>query len=230
MKKKIYILIKKVLPKHYMESYNAWKIFSFLYGHLCTIYKRECIDAQGHPIPWYTYPAIDYLNQMDMSNKVVFEYGCGFSTLYWAKKAKYVFSVEHDEIWFSKIKKMMPDNVSLNLVQDMEQYQYFCGINSDMYDIIVIDGKRRYMSALLALKYLKKDGFIIFDNADWYQNAIKKLTEVGLKRVDFIGFGPINSYTWNTCLFFNLNYSPVFLPDMIIQGNIKQSSCEDKVF
>lgn len=219
--------IKLLFPKHYRLSYRAWKILSISYGHLYTLRQLECRDSQGNPIPWYTYPAIDYLNQIDLSGKVVFEYGCGFSTLYWARKTSHVFSVDHNEEWYNRIKKMLPENATLYYLNDLDQYQNFCRVNNKMYDIIIIDGKRRYMSCLAAIDQIKEDGFIILDNADWHPNTVKLLTSKGFKRIDFIGFGPINSYTWNTGFFFKEKYSPVFFPDMPIIGNIKQTSEED---
>lgn len=57
---------------------------AFDYGQLRTIREKRCIDKLGNPIPWYTYPAIEYLKTIDFSRKLVFEYGGGSSTLWWA--------------------------------------------------------------------------------------------------------------------------------------------------
>lgn len=40
-----------------------------------TINEKICIDRDGNPIPWYTYPAIEYLSQFDVTDKDVFEFG-----------------------------------------------------------------------------------------------------------------------------------------------------------
>ena len=42
-----------------------------------SIDEKICLDKDGNPIPWYTYPAIEYLSQFDYSDKEIFEYGCG---------------------------------------------------------------------------------------------------------------------------------------------------------
>ena len=46
-----------------------------------TIDEKVCLDRNGNPIPWYTYPAIEYLSQFDYSRKTIFEFGCGNSSL-----------------------------------------------------------------------------------------------------------------------------------------------------
>ena len=45
---------------------------------------------------WYTYPLLEFFENLDFSRDSVFEYGSGSSSVYWANKAKYVQSVEHD--------------------------------------------------------------------------------------------------------------------------------------
>lgn len=34
-----------------------------------TIDEKVCVDRDGNPIPWYTYPAIEYLSQFDYRDK-----------------------------------------------------------------------------------------------------------------------------------------------------------------
>lgn len=45
-------------------------------GWLSSILQEKVIDAEGDPIPWFTYPAIDLLNERVKSSFTVFEYGC----------------------------------------------------------------------------------------------------------------------------------------------------------
>ena len=60
-----------------------------------SIDEKVCLDKNDNPIPWYTYPAIEYLSQFDYTDKQIFEFGCGFSSLFWAKRAEKVISIEH---------------------------------------------------------------------------------------------------------------------------------------
>ena len=65
--------------------------------------KYCCIDKQGKAIPWYTYPAIEYLNSLEFKNRKVFEFGSGNSTLFWLAKNAQVTSVENNKIWVEKL-------------------------------------------------------------------------------------------------------------------------------
>ena len=40
-----------------------------------TIDEKVCVDRDGNPLPWYTYPAIEYLSQFDYGEKTIFEDG-----------------------------------------------------------------------------------------------------------------------------------------------------------
>ncbi len=45
---------------------------------------------------------------------------------------------------------------------------------------------------------------LIFDNSDWYPNAVRYLKEkLRWIQIDFHGYGPINNYTWTTSIFVN---------------------------
>ena len=63
------------------------------FKHEETMRLGKPIWPDGRPVPWMTYPAICYLEQLDFSQKRVFEYGCGSSTAYWAKRALRTISV-----------------------------------------------------------------------------------------------------------------------------------------
>jgi len=71
------------------------------------------------------------------------------------------------------------------------------------FDVVVIDGMARGLCAWMATKYIKKSGFIVFDNSDrWQYNcAFKILAEHGFKRIDFHGPGPGRAIDWCTTIY-----------------------------
>jgi len=71
------------------------------------------------------------------------------------------------------------------------------------FDIIVVDGMARVVTAWLAAQYVKPNGFIVFDNSDrrLYNEGYALLAKSGFKRIDFYGSGPVLSYEWCTSLF-----------------------------
>jgi len=61
---------------------------------------RHHIEAGLSPleigIPWINYPAVNFLSARIDASSRVFEYGCGGSTVFFARRAQSVASVEHD--------------------------------------------------------------------------------------------------------------------------------------
>ena len=179
-----------------------------------SIDERVCIDKDGHPLPWYTYPAIEYLSQFDYSDKQIFEYGCGYSSCFWAGRAQQVVSVEDNEQWYNKwLNEFKFDNLVIKFRQDGSDYYQAIEETNDFYDVIIIDGKCRANCAEQAVKHLKKGGFIILDDSDRintsqeYISAIHTLKEADLLQVDFYGFCPMDNYTKATSIFFSRNFN-----------------------
>jgi hypothetical protein len=222
--KKLRQLAGTIVPSYLKKTLQSWHVLAKGYGHLSTCRRWECRDAEGRPLPWYTYPAIDYLRSIDTSSMRVFEYGCGFSTLFWAAKAKSVVSVEDSGEWFEKVRSTMPTNVILKLVQEPERY--INAINDadigrgELFDIVIIDAKHRYETARAAVSHVASGGMLILDNADWYPETATMLSACGLIRIDMIGFGPINSYIWCTSLFLKPDFRPKAIDGRRLIGSV----------
>jgi len=180
-----------------------FKILSVDLGQYRTMILSSCVEADATPIPWYTYPAIEYLKNLNFSDKTIFEWGSGNSTLFWAKRCKNLVSVEDNREWFSMIKSKLPDNVEYFLFEKKHDYVKSINKFDKEFDIIIIDGYHRYECAVEALSKLRDDGFIILDNSDWKEKTSKLLRESDMIEVDMSGFGPINSYTWITSFYFS---------------------------
>jgi hypothetical protein len=73
------------------------------------------VDAEGKPLPWFTYPSILFLNERLTKTMNLFEYGTGNSTLYFASRVQQVISVEHDQRWYDKFHPILPNNVHSKL-------------------------------------------------------------------------------------------------------------------
>lgn len=159
------------------------------------------VDATGGPIPWYTYPAIEYLGQFDFRDKVVFEYGCGSSTLFWGKQAVETFSVEHDPNWANQIRPQLRAHQTLLLCEAEEDYIHSVHTIPRGIDILIVDGQWRMACAQEAFAKLNREGIIILDNSDWFHDVANWLRTKGFFQIDFSGFGPINPYCWTTSLF-----------------------------
>jgi hypothetical protein len=183
------------------------------YGWLRSIREGKSVDASGKPIPWFTYPAIDYIRQLDLSEKTIFEWGSGFSTLFWSARAKYVISVETDPLWYSILKPRLTSNCELVLVgPGVEQYASLIN-NRNKFDVIIVDGigESRAACSKAAIPNLRPGGLIILDNSDLWLTSSQILRDSGLIQVDFTGFAPLNVHCHTTSLYFSrdFNFSPL---------------------
>src|SRR5262245_33676123 len=119
------------------------------YGWLQSVNQQQCIMNGAH-VPWFTYPAIEFLRQLDLSEKTVFEWGSGYSTVFWSSRAKKVVSIETDPKWHELVQKLVGKNVVLILSEvipgdgphphrSRSTDAYIDHINKfDNFDIIVI--------------------------------------------------------------------------------------------
>lgn len=181
----------------------AWLVESLehAHGHAASRECRMPVDRDGQPLPWYTYPAIQYFSQLDLRDRDAFEFGSGNGSLFWAARVRSLTSVESDRSWHELISGKKLDNQQVMLVEDLGEYPHAVATANRKYDVIIVDGKRRRLCGQAALNCLADDGMIILDNADWYPKTAAVLRAAGLIQVDFSGYGPVNNYTWTTSLF-----------------------------
>lgn len=176
-------------------------ILAFGQGLAATMQSNLPVDAQGGPIPWYTYPAIEYLRQFDLSGCAVFEYGCGNSSHFWVGLGATTWSVDHDGAWHAKMVAEARPGQTFYLGLQRDEYVRAIECPGRSFDVVVIDGAWREDCVDPAIAHLAPGGFIILDNADRDHEAGCLLRARGFFEVDFNGFGPINDYTWTTAIF-----------------------------
>ena len=197
------LLLSKLLPRAVMASLTNYKILSREYGHYQSAKDWQSINKNGQPIPWYSYPMVEYLKQLDFSDKTVFEFGSGNSTLFWASRSKRVVAVEDDKDWYGKIKSKLPANVEYVLVDNQTNYTQAIHQFPELFDVIIVDGSHRFECTKSARSRLSATGMLILDNADWFPNTTAYLRSTDLIEVDMAGFNPINGYISTTSLFFS---------------------------
>ncbi len=164
------------------------------------------VDREGNCLPWFTYPAISFLKGRIQSDMVVFEYGSGNSTLWWAEQVSSIISYEHVLEWFNSLGERMPSNVEYVYCELNYGGEYSRAILGyrNRFNIVVVDGRDRVNCAKNSLGALRGDGVIIWDNSDRdkYQDGYSYLMQRGFKRLDFAGLGPIGSHPWCTSIFY----------------------------
>jgi len=145
--------------------------------------KKDYIKAG---IPWMNLELIDWLRTYLKKDMKLFEWGAGGSTVFYAGLVDKVVSIEYDESYFGFVEKELKEKENVELILALPQktgklksfYPQYVGYCFDSYvqtidaypdryfDVIVVDGRQRNACFRSALKKLKKDGIIVFDNFD----------------------------------------------------------------
>jgi hypothetical protein len=205
---------------------TVWELIINHQGWLRSRLASECLDAQAKPIPWYTYPAIEYLSKIDWTGLSIFEFGSGNSSLWWAERAKTVTSVEFNLQWFERVRARLPQNAKVLYKPDPQDYIHSLQAG---YDVIVIDGLThnygRLRCAEQAIAAVPPHGLIILDNADCLPRSTNLLRSQGLLEIDFAGIYPLNTEAGVTSLFFGPEWKPIFIspnhPSPAVGGKIQ---------
>ena len=201
----------RALSRAIKRSFRNYRILSRDYGQWNSIRTRSALDANGDPMPWYTYPALEYLKQFDFRDKTVFEYGAGNSSLFWAARASRVTSVEHQRSWYETVRERAFPNQEIILGESQDEYVHSIKRLGHTFDVIVIDGLHRLECARACGEFLGTGGLIVLDNSDWFPECAAELQKLDLIQVDFSGFGAVNQHTWTTTLFLTRDFRPTLL-------------------
>lgn len=189
------------------------RLISYLYkgyflemGWLRSFIEKRPVDRQGQPVPWLTYPMIEFLEERLTQEMDVFEYGGGHSTLYLATRVKSITTVEHNREWFDHLQSKILENCNL-IYCELEyggDYSRAATNTGELYDVVFVDGRDRVNCATEAALALGDSGVLIFDDfeREKYQDAAIKLKEKGYKQLNFWGFKPGFFDRSNSALFY----------------------------
>lgn len=210
MWKKTKKAVWQVLNFFRLGAYVQLFLLSYLkeIGWIRSFHSKQSIDAQGNPIPWFTYSAIHFLEPRLQKSFDIFEYGCGNSTIWFAQRVGSIDAVEGDKNWFEKVQKQLPLNAKVMFyeVQENENGNYAKAIANTQkrYDLVIVDGRDRNNCIKNAQNYLKEGGVLILDNSDRpeYQEGINFMLEKGYKKIDFVGMTAIVAMCSCTSIFY----------------------------
>jgi predicted O-methyltransferase YrrM len=128
--------------------------------------------------PWIPFDAAARLKSFlgRRPSARVLEYGSGMSTLWFAKHANRVISVESDVLWAEKVQKslharLLHDKVRLVHTSVMHEYVHVAGVEPGSIDVVVVDGDHRLACGLNAVSICRPDGLIYVDDTDKRANV-----------------------------------------------------------
>lgn len=154
---------------------------------LTAIYDAE--ELASLDLPWWTYRAIDEVAAFLAArpDARVFEFGSGASTVWLARRAAEVHSLEHDAEFAGLVDRLVdhPERLELHVVEAPEVTDGLPQVRSERegqttrefagyvdtisrvggrFDLIVVDGRARVECLRRALPHLADDGILVFDD------------------------------------------------------------------
>ena len=152
------------------------------------------VDSLKRPLPWVTYPFISFIDSRLDKYMSIFEYGSGNSTLWYSKRVNSVYSVEHDKLWYKKVRVRIPSNTKIyyEALGNNDKYADLPNSLNMKFDIIIIDGRDRVNCIKKSITSLKPNGVIVLDDSEreQYLDGIRFLNAQGFRQIDFWGISP----------------------------------------
>lgn len=190
-------LITPVLDRLSGDDPDRSKRVRHWFSSLAAIHDVERLSALD--VPWWTYGAIEQIQEWFDGvgpDARVLEYGSGASTVWLARRAREVHSIEHDHGFGAIVEEMCLDhpNVELHIVEpvpstdpvtpsgrrgheglDFDDYVRTGPRIGGRFDLIVIDGRARAECLQASADLLSPGGRIVFDNSNRprYRGAIE---------------------------------------------------------
>lgn len=207
----------------FLDKHKEKRIIHFIRS-LFAVY--DIIDMAELNVAWWNYNVMDEVNKFlsFTNNADVFEYGSGASTIWLAKRAGKVISIEHNKEWYEKISLLLTNfsNNKVYYVPATIAGKQDCGFRSQKkgftkvsfkdyvnkiaefgeFDLIIIDGRARNACLDKAIKHLKSGGIILFDDTsrERYMEKIDKLSRNDWEIIHFKGLTPCLPYRNQTSL------------------------------
>lgn len=201
---------------------------------LLSVHNAE--DLVQFDMPWWTYQAVDrvsgYLMGLGGSARI-FEYGAGASTIWFARRAGSVVSVEHHPGWAERVRAMAAeaglDNVEVVVPEvpvvdaprvpsgapsgaglDFEQYVGVLAEREGPWDLVAVDGRAREACLREARDHVGPNGLILFDDAQRsrYQDVLAESRSTGWVLERNRGASPCDPLPRETALLFRPELAP----------------------
>ena len=182
--------------------------------------------------PWITYGAINFLSSHLRTEMRICEYGVGGSTLFFVDRVSQLISIEHHPKWAERLKTYMPRSEaehwhihvitpklvelpselgSSDYLSDDPEYKGMSfenyvrmidGYPDDYFDVVQIDGRARVACVKHAVSKIKRNGFLILDDAhrERYENAHRWLGDLKWLKSEFFGPVPNDWEFASTCV------------------------------
>lgn len=197
MKSPVQQILRSLFPQaalHYTAYHKLIRnrsSYLYLTGWMQSLRESRPTDKNANPIPWMNFAVIKLLEDRLKEDFILFEFGSGYSTCFYARKVRAVISVEYDKQWFGIVKTQVPANVEL-IFRENDVNGEYCraiGATGKQFDVVVVDGRDRVNCVKQALPALSPGGVILLDDSqrDEYREGIEFARENGFRALDLEG-------------------------------------------
>lgn len=170
---------------------------------------RQTVLAQASPLelelPWMSYAVIDFLDRWITDRTVVLECGAGGSTLFFARRAGRVVSVESDPAWSAAVRARLDakglDNVDLRSAEAdfadpdaLPDSPFFRALGDEPADLVLIDSFDHVTHRCRPILFhrgeelVRPGGIVVVDDAWRYEHLRDEHRARAVER--FRGLGP----------------------------------------
>ncbi len=173
--------------------------------------------------PWMHKGVVTMLEQKINVNTKILEFGSGNSTVFFSNLTENLYSVEHNDEWYNKIKPQLNNKVKYILskvdyksLPSKDDTFYNCNtieellntnIPDEYFDIIIVDGIHRVNCARSSINKLKKGGILILDDSNRIENPASDGSYMPIKKLmDGCEEFKFRSSTQNDCGNRNTDY------------------------
>lgn len=167
-------------------------------------------------LPWFSYAAIDFLDDFLQPDMTVCEYGSGGSTLFFSRRVKSVLSIEDNPKWYELVSRRLEQNGVRNVAMVLcpfdfknpvgfEQSAYLQALPEQKFDVIVVDGSEEWTQVrpvcfARAEERIKRGGIILVDDS-WRYAKLRQAHHAQACKT-FQSVGPCRPGVTSTDIFF----------------------------
>lgn len=180
---------------------------------LVPAYLRNLPWWAGGPIerelPWISYGALEVLDGYVRPHHDVFEFGGGGSTIYFARRARSVVTMENHPAWHERLRRELAERqlhnvrcelhpISGDAFEVFKNDSFFQPVRARTWDVVLVDcycgysvgnfGQLRPYALELAMAQLNPGGLVVLDDSWMYRRLLGP--RPGWRITDFMGPGP----------------------------------------
>jgi len=138
----------------------------------------------GVHYPYISTSAVKWLMSLNLKDKKILEFGSGYSSIFFCERGAKVYAVERDNEWKERINCHL-SNLDKNIT--FVDGNKLDEVGKIIFDIIFIDDNIREQRLSYAIKNLKEEGIIIFDNSERYPELMNETNKQGFLIFNFWG-------------------------------------------